>query len=110
MKSQPKSRWIGVLNKAFDCVTTDLDNDAIYSYMMSVITMGTTEIHQLQIPMNGYFCFGEDVSDVPNSLRAAIVPTTGGVGERDPSTNSDILKKFIFRHDGKKEFQYKGES
>lgn len=110
MKSRPKSQWISVLNKAFDCVKTDLDNDAIYDYMMSVITMGTTEIHQLQIPMNGYFCYGEDVSGVPWDLRAAIVPTTGGVGQRDTSTNSDILKKFIFRYDGKKEFQYKDAS
>lgn len=110
MKSQPKSQWISVLNKAFDCVKTDLDNNAIYDYMMSVITMGTTEIHQLQIPMNGYFCFGEDVAGVPYTLRAAIVPTTGGVGERDTSVNSDILKKFILKYDGETKFKYKSAS
>ena len=78
--------------------------------MMSVITMGTTEIHQLQIPMNGYFCFGEDVAGVPYTLRAAIVPTTGGVGERDTSVNSDILKKFILKYDGETKFKYKSAS
>lgn len=110
MKSQPKSKWISVLNKAFACVKTDLDNDAIYEYMMSVITMGTTEIQQLQIPRDGYFCYGKELSNIPNSLREAIVPTTGGVGQRDPSTNADILKKFIFKYDGKKEFEYKDSS
>ena len=107
MKSQPKSQWISVLNKAFDCVKTDLDNDAIYSYMMSVITMGTTEIKQMQIPMNGYFCYGKESPNVAYSLRESIVPTTGGAGERDTSVNSDILKKFIYKYDGKKEFEYK---
>lgn len=110
MKAQPKSQWISVLNKAFACVKTDLDNDAIYEYMMSVITMGTTEIHQLQIPMDGYFCYGKEVAGIPNSLRESIVPTTGGVGQRDTSVNSDILKKFIFKYDGKKKFTYKDSS
>lgn len=110
MKSQPKSKWISVLNKAFACVKTDLDNDAIYEYMMNVITMGTTEIQQLQIPRNGYFCYGKELPDTPKSLREAIIPTTGGVGQRDPSTNADILKKFIFKYDGKKEFEYKDSS
>lgn len=106
MKSQPKSKWIQVLNKAFGCVKTDLDNSAIYDYMISVITMGTTEIQQLQIPMDGYFCYGKQVSGVPESLRESIVPTAGGVGQRDPSVNSDILNKFIYKYDGKKKFTY----
>lgn len=110
MKSQPKSQWIDVLNKVFDAVKTDLDNDRIYSYMMSVITMGTTQINQLQIPMNGYFCIGKEVPDVPYLLRESLVPTTGGVGERDTSVNSDILKEFIFKYDGKEEFEYKKNS
>ena len=69
--------------------------------------MGTTEIKQMQIPMNGYFCYGKESPNVAYSLRESIVPTTGGAGERDTSVNSDILKKFIYKYDGKKEFEYK---
>lgn len=110
MKSQPKTKWVSILNKVFDCVKTDLDNDTIYSYMLDVIGMGTTEIHQLQIPMNGYYRDGKDASEFPDSDGWSLVPTDGISDEFNPSTNADIMKQFIFKYDGKKEFTYKDKN
>lgn len=55
MKSQPLSKWMEVADKVLENVRTDLDNDTILKYMKDAVMMGTTQIHQMQIPDNGYY-------------------------------------------------------
>ena len=55
VKSLPMSDWLKLANKLLKNVTTDLSNDKIIEYGKDVVTMGTTKIHQLQIPINGYY-------------------------------------------------------
>ena len=52
MKSKPISKWYDVAEVALPEITTDLSEDKIIEYMMNVIFMGTTEIEQLNIPLN----------------------------------------------------------
>lgn len=107
MKTMPKSKWIDVANKVLGSVKTDLDNDTILSYIKDVITMGTTEVDQLQIPMNGYFRYGKK-TEFPYSQGESLVPTNGVSDAFDPSTNAAAMKQFIFKYNGKGEFKYKG--
>lgn len=109
MKSQPISKWIDVANKVLDNVTTDLDNDTIMEYMKDVVMMGTTEIHQMQIPMNGYFREDKE-NEFKDAQGWSLVPTNGVSSAYDPTANAEALRKFIFRYDGKKEFTYESEA
>lgn len=64
-------------------VTTDISKKDIYTYMLAVLRMGTTELHQYSIPIEGGFTSqkinGED----------CLVP--------DLAANKAALKKFIFK-------------
>lgn len=55
VKSLPRTEWLGIANKLLDNVKTDLTNEKIIAYIMDMISLGTTEIHQLQIPLEGYY-------------------------------------------------------
>ncbi len=102
MKSQPISKWIEVANKVLSKVTTDLTNDKIMTYMKDVIMMGTTDIHQCQIPVEGYFRDGT----VAEFGTAYLIPTNGVSNEYDISCNAEALNQFIFDYDGNGEFKY----
>ena len=55
VKTMPMTKWITLAEEILPYISTDLTNDQIMSYMTSVITMGTTEINQMRIPVdNGY--------------------------------------------------------
>lgn len=103
VKKMPMSDWMDIANSVFDNVTTDLTNDQIYDYMKDVITMGTMEVKQLQIPVEGYF---RSAANGEFSCGSSIVMTRGGGGSWDTSANQEALKQFIFDYDGKEEFTY----
>ncbi|MCH5265461.1 MAG: LCP family protein [Lachnospiraceae bacterium] len=65
-------------------ITTDISKKKIYSYMMGVVQMGTTELHQFSIPVEGTFK-GENIPGLGDCL----VP--------DLDANKAALKKFIFK-------------
>ena len=96
MKKQPLSKWLEVGNKVLSNIETDLDNDKIMSLMKDTVFLGTADVKQLQIPMEGYFTTSSD--------GAYLLSTNSS--ETDWSTNADILKNFIFKYNGKDEFKY----
>lgn len=54
-KSMSLSELKNLAKEVLPCVVTDVTNEEVFSYLMSVIMMGTTEIQQLRIPVdNGY--------------------------------------------------------
>jgi len=81
-KSMSFSELNGLADEILPCVKTDVTNDEIISYLMSVVMMGTTEIEQMRIPIdNGY------TQDRINGQAVLIV---------DWEMNRDALTKFIF--------------
>lgn len=106
MKSQPISKWLEVADKVLANVKTDLDNETILQYLKDAALMGTTDIDQLQIPVNGYFW--EDRKGVfPDAQGWSLVPNDGTSQTHDPSCNSEAMRQFIFKYDGKGDFEYK---
>ena len=105
MKTQPLSKWVEVANNVLSDVTTDLDNKTIMSYMKDVITLGTTEVEQFRIPMDGYF-YDDRNKEFPDAQGWSLVPTAGYARSYDPSACAEALKEFIFDHDGKEEYKY----
>ena len=104
VKKLPMSDWMDIANSVFDNVTTDLTNDQIFSYMKDVVMMGTTEVKQLQIPVEGYYRSG---ANGEFSCGSCIVMTGGNGGSWDTSANADALYQFVFQYDGKEEFAYR---
>ena len=82
-------KLISVANKVFDNVKTDLDNDTILGYIKDVAMMGTTDVCQLQIPMNGYYRDGHQ-AEFPNSDGWSLVPTNGVSSAYDTSANAAV--------------------
>lgn len=64
-------------------ITTDVSKKKIYTYMMAVVQMGTTELHQYVIPIQGGY-----TSQTINGADC-LVP--------DLDANKSALKKFIFK-------------
>ena len=106
MKSQPLSKWMEVADKVLENVRTDLDNDTILKYMKDAVMMGTTQIHQMQIPVNGYYRNDKN-NEFPDAQGWSLVPTNGITTDYDRTANSEALRQFIFKYDGKDEFKYK---
>lgn len=103
VKKLPMSDWIDIANSVLKHVTTDLTNDQIIDYMKDVVTMGTTEMYQLQIPVSGYY---RSAANGEFSCGSSIVMTSGSGSAWDTSSNADALNQFIFDFDGKGEFKY----
>ena len=104
VKTLSMSQWLKVANDVLDgYVTTDLSNNDILSYIKDVIMMGTTEIHQLQVPVSGYF---RGAYSGEYSCGSCIVMTNGVDSTWDNSANADALNSFIFDYDGKEPFTY----
>ncbi|MCD7824494.1 MAG: LCP family protein [Clostridiaceae bacterium] len=104
VKGMSSSEWIDIANKVFKSISTDLDNDTIMSYMKDVISMGTLQVHQLQIPYEGYYFSNSDEAYTSLYPKYSLVPTNGTTSEYDVSENARILKKFILKYDGQDEF------
>lgn len=103
VKKLPMSDWMDIANSVFENVTTDLTNDQIIEYIKDVVKMGTMDVKQLQIPVDGYSRSG---ANGEFSCGSCIVMTSGNGGSWDPSSNADALYQFVFDYDGKNEFQY----
>ena len=82
VKSLSFSELKDLAKEVLPCVVTDITNDEIISYLMSVVMMGTTEIEQMRIPIdNGY------TQDRINRQAVLVL---------DWDMNRDALQKFIF--------------
>ena len=68
-------------------VTTDLSNDEIYSYVKSVVMMGTTTLEQKRIPVDNSF------KEERIGTQLVLVP--------DLTTNKQELQEFLFQYSGK---------
>lgn len=55
VKSMSLSKWMDIIRVVMPNITTDITNDEIYSYVLKVIQMGTTEIDQFRLPVDGTF-------------------------------------------------------
>lgn len=53
VKSMSLSKWMELIDVILPNVKTDLSKDDIYSYMLAVVQMGTTELHQYSLPIEG---------------------------------------------------------
>ncbi len=55
VKSMSLSKWMNIVKVVMPNVTTDVKTDEIYSYVMKAIQMGTTDIEQFRVPVDGSF-------------------------------------------------------
>ena len=88
MKKKPVSKWYDVVKAVVPDITTDLTEDKIFEYMKDVIFIGTTEINQCRIPVDGSFS-DDDTAD-------------GKVLMINLDYNKEALKDFIFEKEEKK--------
>lgn len=103
VKKLPMSKWMDIVDAVVDDVTTDLTNEQIIEYVKNVVGMGTMDVEQLQIPVEGYYRSG---ANGEFSCGSCIVMTSGGGNEWDTSANAEALNQFVFSYDGKEEFHY----
>lgn len=104
VKKLSMSQWLDIANEVLgEYVKTDLSNDDIVTYMKDVVMMGTTEMHQLQIPIEGYYRSGESGE---YSCGSCLVMTDGVGTERTSYANAEALNQFIFDYDGQEDFVY----
>lgn len=103
VKSMPMPDWIGIANKVLKHVKTDLSNDQILGYVTDVVTMGTTDIHQLQVPLEGYYrsAFNGEVT-----VGSCLMMTDGNSTDYTTHTNAEALNEFVFKYNGKGNFKF----
>lgn len=53
VKSMPSSKWMELVRIVLPNVKTDLKEDEIYSYILAIVRMGTMELHQFSLPVEG---------------------------------------------------------
>lgn len=90
VKKMPMSKWMDIIDVVLPNITTDISNGDIISYATDIVTMGTTEIDQYRIPVEGHYSNGNS-------------PTDGEVLTLDLPANKQLLQDFLFEYDGKKE-------
>lgn len=94
IKKLPMSKWLDITKDVLrGNVTTDLTNKKIIRYIKDVVMMGTTDIHQLQIPVNGYYTGGS-------------VPGVGSCLQIQKEYQAEAIRQFVFDYNGKGEFEY----
>lgn len=82
VKAMPKSELLGLAEQILPSIATDLSNEEITSYIMIVLTMGTTEFEQCRIPVDNSF-----ENQTINGMQV-LVP--------DMQKNVQALQEFIF--------------
>lgn len=82
-KSMSMNDLFELAEKIMPCIATDLTNDEIYSYLKTVLFMGTTEISQFRIPIDHSYT-NERIRNM-----AVLVP--------DLDVNKQALHEFIFQ-------------
>lgn len=85
-KSMSLSELISLAEELMPCISTDLTNDQILSYMQSVLLLGTTQIDQMRIPVDNSY----EQRRIDNM--AVLVP--------DMETNVNALQDFIYNYGG----------
>lgn len=85
-KSLSLTELIELAEELMPCISTDLTNDQIMSYMQSVLMLGTTEIDQMRIPVDNSY-----VQRRINN-KAVLVP--------EMETNVNALQDFIYNYGG----------
>ena len=103
VKKMPYTEWIKIANKLLKHIKTDLSNEKIISYATDGLMMGTTTIHQLQIPINGYY---RGSRNGEYKVGSCIIMTDGVGTTWSNSANAEALNKFVFKYDGKGNFKY----
>lgn len=95
VKTLPKSKWLDIAKDVLGKnVKTDLSNKKIINYIKDVVWMGTTDIHQLQIPVNPYFSSGP-------------VAGVGSCLSIQREYQADAINQFVFVYNGRDgEFEY----
>lgn len=83
VKTLSVDEWMELVEVVLPNITTDLSKKKIYTYMMSVIQMGTTELHQFSLPVEGSYT-GQTING-----QSCLVP--------DLDVNKAALKKFIYK-------------
>ncbi len=86
-KTKSVSEIMDLTGTLMKYVTTDLDNDTIYSYVKSLVMMGTTELEQKRIPV--------DNSYSSQRIGTQLVLVT------DVDKNKQELQDFLFQYAGK---------
>lgn len=59
MKKEPLSKWYETAEAVMPEMTTDMDSSVLMDYMKNVVFMGTTEIEQLRLPIDGSYTNGD---------------------------------------------------
>jgi anionic cell wall polymer biosynthesis LytR-Cps2A-Psr (LCP) family protein len=90
VKQMPMSKWLNIIDVVLPNITTDISNKEIISLATNIVTMGTTEINQYRIPVEGYYSDGTSTTD-------------GRVLILDLEGNKELLQKFIYDYDGETE-------
>ena len=91
IKTKSYSQLVELAKEIMPYITTDLTNEEIFSYMSSIVMMGTTELDQKRIPVDNSFS-----SERINNM-AVLVP--------DLAVNKRELQEFIFEYDGEEQKQ-----
>lgn len=89
VKAMPIGELLGLAEEILPSITTDLSNQEITSYIMTVLTMGTTEFEQCRIPVDNSYT-NQRIDGM-----AVLVP--------DMQKNIQELHKFIFEEVGQEE-------
>ena len=103
VKTFPMTEWLGIANKLLGNIKTDLTNEKIISYVTDGLRLGTTEIHQLQVPLEGYY---RSSSPGEFSVGDCLVMTDGINSSLSATANAEALNNFIFKYNGKQPFSY----
>ena len=82
VKSLSVDKWMELIDVILPNVTTDLDKDSIYSYVLAVVKMGTTDIKQYHLPADGAY-----TSEKINGADCLVV---------DVEKNKKALSDFIY--------------
>ena len=61
VKSMSIDKWMELVDVILPNVTTDLSKEDIYSYVLAVVKMGTTDIKQFSLPADGAYT-GEKIN------------------------------------------------
>lgn len=85
-KGMPFSELMKLTETIMPYLATDLTNKEILSYIKSVVTLGTTEIDQMRIPIDNSF------TQKRINKMAVLIP--------DMEMNTAALNDFIFNYDG----------
>lgn len=83
-KKMSFSQLVELAEEVMPYISTDLTNDEIISYLTSIIMLGTTEIDQMRLPLDGSF------ENTRIDKKAVLIP--------DLEVNKQALQEFIFQY------------